>query len=360
MNASPRADALRRLLSARANLESGHAGGTDCVRLSAGVTDGLPGLIVDRFGPLVVAVDYAGSAGSTGSAGSIGSAGSAGTSADGLTADALLHIMRSVFPEHHVVAKARASTAGTNKFVTAQEPAAADLPDASPLIATERGLKFEIGIEPAHDFGIYLDAAKARLFVREAARGQRVLNLFSYTGAFGVAAAAGGAAEVTNVDPNRDYLAWSLRNAALNGVKMRVLPDTAQDYLAKHLRRLARNSEQASYDLVIVDPPAFGVGRGNERVLRLLWPDLFASLRTITPRQLVLMSNDKAFRSRQDFGELVQAQLGDLYRFDRLGTHLTPDDLAADRPKLPWRSGGEDPFYVEPVVLAGTRRRGGI
>ena len=66
MNGSPRADALRRLLSARANLESGHAGGTDCVRLSAGVTDGLPGLIVDRFGPLVVAVDYAGSAGSTG------------------------------------------------------------------------------------------------------------------------------------------------------------------------------------------------------------------------------------------------------------------------------------------------------
>ena len=64
---------------------------------------------------------------------------------------------------------------------------------------------------------------------------------------------------------------------------------------------------------MIVDPPAFGVGRGNERVLRLLWPDLFASLRTMAPRQLVLMSNDKAFRSRQDFGELVQAQLGDLF-----------------------------------------------
>ena len=69
MNGSPRSDALRRLLSARANLESGHAGGTDCVRLCAGATDGLPGLIVDRFGPLVVAVDYAGSAGSTGSDG---------------------------------------------------------------------------------------------------------------------------------------------------------------------------------------------------------------------------------------------------------------------------------------------------
>jgi 23S rRNA (cytosine1962-C5)-methyltransferase len=341
MNGSPRSDALRRLLSARANLGSRHAGGTDCVRLSAGVTDGLPGLIVDRFGPLVVAVDYAGTKAD-------------GTTADGLTAPALLHLVRSVFPEHHVVAKVRASRDGTNKFVTAHESAADPLLGASPLIATELGLKFEIGVEPAHDFGIYLDAAKARLFVREAARGQRVLNLFSYTGAFGVAAAAGGAADVTNVDPNRDYLAWSLRNAALNGVKMRVLPDTAQDHLAKHLRRLARNPAQANYDLVIVDPPAFGVGRGNERVLRLLWPDLFASLRTMTPRQLVLMSNDKAFRSRQDFGELARAQLGDRYRFDRLGTHFRPADLAADRPELSWRSGPEDPYYVEPVALAGT------
>ena len=307
------------------------------MRLSAGLGDGLPGLIVDRFGPLVVAVDYA------------------GTTADGLTAAALVDLVRGGFPEHHVVAKVRASTDGTNKFVTA-----AHAPEgARPLIASERGLRFEIGTDPAHDFGIYLDAAKARLFVRAAARGRRVLNLFSYTGAFGVAAAAGGATDVANVDPNRDYLAWSLRNAALNGVSMRVLPDTAQDHLAKSLRRLARNPQQPAYDLVIVDPPAFGVGRGNERVLRLLWPDLFASLRALAPRQLVLMSNDKAFRARQSFGDLVEAQLGDRYRFERLGTHLTAEDLAAERPDLRWRPGIDDPYYVEPVVLAGRRRSGG-
>jgi 23S rRNA (cytosine1962-C5)-methyltransferase len=333
VNAGSRSAALRRLLSARSNLVSA---GTDCVRLSAGLPDGLPGLVVDRFGPLVVAVDYA------------------GPTAEGLTARALIDVVRSVFLEHHVVAKARAAADGTNKFVTVQESGAGV---SSPLIATERGLRFEIGVDPAHDFGLYLDAAKARLFVRDAARGQRVLNLFSYTGAFGVAAAAGGAADVANVDPNRDYLAWSLRNAALNDVAMRVLPDTAQAHLARHLRRLARNPEHANYDLVIVDPPAFGVGRGSERVLRLLWPELFASLRTMTPRQVVLMSNDKAFRSRQSFAELVQAELGELYRFVRLGTHLTADDLAAERPTLPWRPAVEDPYYVEPVVLAGTLTR---
>ena len=329
MNDPARAQALRELLAARARLQSPAAGGTDCIRLSAGLGDGLPGLIVDRFGPLVVAVDYAG----------------------GLAADELLALLREAFPDHEVVAKVRAAPDGSNKFDSAAHHAV-----AAPLIASERGLKFEIGVDPAHDFGIYLDAAKARLFVRGAARGQRVLNLFSYTGAFGVAAAAGGAADVANVDPNRDYLAWSLRNAALNGVSMRVLPDTAQAHLARHLRRLARNPEHANYDLVIVDPPAFGVGRGNARVLRLLWPDLFASLRKMAPRQIVLMSNDKAFRSRQSFSELVEAQLGDRYRFERLGTHLTPADLSAERPSLAWRPGVEDPTYVEPVVLAGQLR----
>ena len=75
---------------------------------------------------------------------------------------------------------------------------------------------------------------------------------------------------------------------------MRVLPDKAQDHLARHLRRLARDPHRANYDLVIVDPPAFGMGRGNERVLRLLWPELFASLLAMKPRTLVLLSNDKA------------------------------------------------------------------
>jgi 23S rRNA (cytosine1962-C5)-methyltransferase len=326
-----RAERLRQLLTARASLESVD---TDCVRLSAGLSDGLPGLIVDRFGPLVVAVDYA------------------GAPAEGLTAPALLDLVRDACPGRHVVAKARSFGDGTNKFETASHaPEGAALP----LIARERGLRFEIGLDPAHDFGIFLDAAKARLFVREAASGQRVLNLFSYTGAFGVAAAAGGATDVVNVDPNRDYLAWSLRNAALNGISMRVLPDTAQEHLAKHLRRLARNPAQANYDLVIVDPPAFGVGRGNERLLRLLWPELFASLLAMTPRKVVLMSNDKAFRSRQSFVELVHAALGERYRLERLGTHLRSEDLAAARPTLRWTSDleEEDPFYVEPVVIAG-------
>jgi 23S rRNA (cytosine1962-C5)-methyltransferase len=301
------------------------------------LADGLPGLIVDRLGPLVVAVNY-------------DSSGS-----DGLAADALVDLVRECFPQHDVVAKVRASAGADNGFATAVHRFEGA---ARPLVASERGLRFEIGTDPAHDFGLFLDAAHARLYVRAAAKGKRVLNLFSYTGAFGIAAAAGGAVDVANVDPNRDYLAWSLRNAQLNGVSMRVLPDTAQAHLARHLRRLARTPAHPSYDLVIADPPAFGVGRGNDRVLRLFWPELFAALRIITPDTLVLICNDKAFRSRQDFAALVEGELGALYQFERLRTHLTPDDLAAASPSQTWRPGPEDPFFLEPTVLAGTRRSG--
>jgi 23S rRNA G2069 N7-methylase RlmK/C1962 C5-methylase RlmI len=328
-----RFDKLRNVLAARAQLVAGYAGETDCVRLCAGAADGVPGLLVDQFGPVVVAVDY-----------------SEASSEGG--ADALVRLVDEALPGRGAIAKVRASADGHNRFATATSlPKTAD----PPLLGSERGLKFEIGTDPAHDFGLFLDAAKARAFVRAAAQGRRVLNLFSYAGAFGVAAAVGGAIEVTNVDPNRDYLAWSLRNAKLNGVAMRVLPDTAQAFLAKHLRRMAREPQRAGYDLVIVDPPAFGVGRGNERVLRLLWPQLFESLRTMKPAQVILLCNDKSFQSRRSFADLVESELGTWYRFQRLGTYLSPDELGAASVALEWRASVEDPFYVEPVVLAGRK-----
>jgi 23S rRNA (cytosine1962-C5)-methyltransferase len=329
-----RLDTLRNLLLTRARIAAGHAAQTNCLRLCAGAADGVPGMLVDQLGPLIVAVDYSETTGSGG-------------------ADALIGLLDACLPGHYFVAKVRVSSDGSNRFDIATS-AAKDVP--GPLVGNERGLKFEIGTDTAHDFGLFLDAAKARAFVRASARGQRVLNLFSYAGAFGIAAAAGGATEVTNVDPNREYLAWSLRNAALNGASMRVLPDTAQAYLAKHLRRLAREPQRSRYDLVIVDPPAFGVGRGNARILRLLWPTFFESLRTMKPARVLLLCNDKSFQSGRSFVDLVASELGAWYRFDRLGTYLTMDDLGVESPSLEWKASVEDPFYLEPVVLAGTRK----
>jgi 23S rRNA G2069 N7-methylase RlmK/C1962 C5-methylase RlmI len=328
-------------------------GATSCIRLCAGQADGCAGLIIDRFGSLIVAVDY-----------STANRPPAGPGA----ASPLMAIVRNLFAEERVIVKSRVVAAGSAAFVCERfTPPGAE---AEPIVAMEAGLKFEVGTDPAHDFGLYLDAAKARLHVRRISRGKRVLNLFSYTAAFGIAAAAGGAEEVTNVDPNRDYLAWAMRNARLNDVRLRVLPDTAQDFLGKHLRRLARSPATPGFDVVIVDPPAFGVGRGNERVLRRLWPEIFDSLRRMNPEHVVLMCNDKYFRESRSFVQLVEAELGARYHFSRLGTHLDKvvdarAALTADEPELAVRprvednedrDHHEDPYYLEPVVLAGRRR----
>jgi 23S rRNA (cytosine1962-C5)-methyltransferase len=318
-------EGLRRALSGKRELLSGTVAGTDCFRLCAGAEDGCDGLIVDRFGSLVVATAYG--------------------AAESGRGPRLLAELRSWFPSFDIVVKSRTGTGEADAFAVERSAAPGD----EPLIATEQGLN------PAHDFGLYLDAAKARLYVRGLSRDRNVLNLFSYAGAFGVAAAAGAAASVTNVDPNKDYLAWSLRNARLNAVNMRVLPDTAQAFLRKHLRRLERSAQTVSFDLVIIDPPAFGVGRGNERLLRLLWPELFAAVRVMAPRDVVLMCNDKYYRSRRSFPDVVNDELGARYRFTRLGTHLTVDDVADPKgPYLRWKASVEDSHYVEPIVLAGT------
>jgi len=134
-----------------------------------------------------------------------------------------------------------------------------------------------------------------------------------------------------------------------------VLPDTTQEFLGKHLRRLARNPETPGFDMVIVDPPAFCVGRGDARLMRLLWPQVFENLRIIKPKQLVLLCNDKSFRSRQSFADLAQEELGSLYRFERLGTCLRQDDLRNELPSVAWKPEVEDPHYVEPVVLVAER-----
>jgi hypothetical protein len=140
------------------------------------------------------------------------------------------------------------------------------------------------------------------------------------------------------------------------------LPDTAQVFLRKHLRRLGRASSSASpsprpFDLVIVDPPAFGVGRGRERLVRLLWPEIFSALRTMQPRDLVILCNDKYFRERTRFEDLVRKELGAAYAFRRLGTCLNSAELESSTPPaLDWSPSVEDPHYMEPVVLAGTLR----
>jgi 23S rRNA (cytosine1962-C5)-methyltransferase len=122
------------------------------------------------------------------------------------------------------------------------------------LVAQERGMRFEIRPANGLSVGLYVDAADARAWVRAHAAGKTVLNLFSYTCGFGVAAMLGGAVRVANVDRSRKVLDWGERNYALNALK-----PNRRDFISgdafEWLKRLKKKGER--FDLVVLDPPSF-------------------------------------------------------------------------------------------------------
>ena len=127
----------------------------------------------------------------------------------------------------------------------------------------ENGLRFRVDPAEGQKTGFFLDQRENRAMVRGLARGQRVLNLFSYSGAFGVYAAAGGAASVENVDVSARAIELARINHDLNGSAATQTVADAFDYV----RALA--SRGAQFDVVVCDPPAFAKSRGEvERAAR--------------------------------------------------------------------------------------------
>jgi 23S rRNA (cytosine1962-C5)-methyltransferase len=119
-------------------------------------------------------------------------------------------------------------------------------------IISEGGLFFQVDLASYLDGLFFPDHRILRGMVHEQSRGKRVLNLFSYTGAFSVYAAAGGAAEVTSVDLSRTYLEAARRNFALNGLDSQHHP-FIQDDVSRFLAR----GNGAPWDVIILDPPTF-------------------------------------------------------------------------------------------------------
>jgi 23S rRNA (cytosine1962-C5)-methyltransferase len=121
----------------------------------------------------------------------------------------------------------------------------------------ENGLRFRVDARSGQKTGFFLDQRENRALTRTLAGGCRVLNLFSYSGAFGVYAAAGGAAAVENVDISAGAIEMARTNHALNalnGQEASFIVADAFDYVRKTTSR---------FDLLICDPPAFAKSRGD-------------------------------------------------------------------------------------------------
>ena len=214
---------------AAATRRSGLASITDASRLVFSEADGVPGLIADRYGDSVVV--------------QIGSAGAERWR--DVIADALIALpgVRCVYERSDVDGREREGLAPRTGLLRGDEP-------HEETIVNERGFQYAVGFTAGQKTGFYLDQRNARAAIATMAAGRTVLNAFSYTGAFSVIAAAGGATSVTSLDSSGPALVGAQRNAELNGVEVGEQIEGDAFAALRTLRDRARN-----FDLIMLDPP---------------------------------------------------------------------------------------------------------
>lgn len=129
------------------------------------------------------------------------------------------------------------------------------------LKVKENGLFFLVSLEEGLNTGLFLDQRKNRAELMQRVAGKKVLNLFSYTGAFSVAAAAAGASSVTSVDFSPHYMERAKDNFRLNNLKPEKFRFITGE-CRKTLLELATKKEL--FDIILMDPPSFSTaGKGS-------------------------------------------------------------------------------------------------
>jgi 23S rRNA (cytosine1962-C5)-methyltransferase len=199
-------------------------------RLVYGESDGLPGLVIDRYGSACVV--------------QIGTAGMEKLKSQ--IQAALSQVLRC----EAVLFKNDSSAREMEGLPSYVETAAGNFDQ--PAVVIEDGLQFQAPLAEGQKTGWFFDqAANRRALTKYVRKGARVLDVFSYVGAWGLRAAHDGAREVTCVDSSAAALELAAANAERNGLKIVARKGDAFDVLEELAKQGAR------FDIVIIDPPAF-------------------------------------------------------------------------------------------------------
>ena len=204
---------------------------TPYYRLAFGDSDGLPGLVVDRYGDILVA--------------QITTAGM-----EKLKAEIVAALQKVVRPGA-ILFRNDTSTRELEGLTSYVETALGEIPETITL--DENGVKFAVPLLTGQKTGWFYDQRPNRARFRHYIKGQRVLDVFSYLGAWGVQAAVAGAESVTCVDSSPKAVEAIHHNAELNGVAAKVTAEREDAF--DMLRRLRAARER--FDVVVIDPPAF-------------------------------------------------------------------------------------------------------
>ena len=205
-------------------------------RLIHAEADGMPGVVIDRFGDTAVFQPNA-------------------VWADTLK-DVIASALRDVVGVTNVVMNGMGRTRSTEGLSEERVALVGDLPDA-PLPVTMNGATYLADVQGGQKTGLFFDQRDNHAFAAQFADGARMLDVFSHVGGFGLAALAHGATHVTCVDASQAALDLAVQGA--HATKPDVPFTPIQSDAFKYLEAAGENGDR--FDVVVCDPPAFAPGR---------------------------------------------------------------------------------------------------
>ena len=195
-------------------------------------------------------------------------------------------------------------------------------------VVEEAGMRFAMDFAAGYSAGLFIDQRANRAFVRRVG-GKRLLNTFSYTCSFSVAAALGGAL-TTSVDLSRKSLDRGRENFALNGVDAEAGHRFYADDVLDLLPRLARKGEQ--FDAIVLDPPTFSRGNKGRRfqVEHDFEQLLLAALEVAAPQCRILLSTNCTRLTRRSLETIARHCLKLVRRPARFHTEQPLPDVPSE------------------------------
>lgn len=265
--------------------------GTTGYRLIYGEGDGLPGLIVDRYGETLVAKLY--------------------TAAWVPHLPVLLPALLAAQPAARIIVRFSRNMHSHPALLNGLRAGQAlhGQPPSGAIPFEENGLHFAADVIHGHKTGFFFDHRENRQRVRQLAQGKRVLDLFAYAGGFSLYAAAGGATAVTSVDISAPALAEAQanfgRNAHLPGVAACQHTVLTADVFAALAQM---QSAGQTFDMVIVDPPSFAKSQVEvERALAAYDKLTRAAVGVLEPQGLLVMASCSSRVADDSFFATVHA-----------------------------------------------------
>jgi 23S rRNA (cytosine1962-C5)-methyltransferase len=291
---------------------------TTTCRLFNGRGDGIDGLVIERYGPILIVQ---------------------------------LHQGRLVLGEDHVrdLARCAADRVGAaavyaKYFPKNRSGAAGNLDarhrDPKPWIGEpvepefnvlENGVRFRVRPYDGYSVGLFLDQRENRSRVRALAAGRRMLNTFAYTCGFSVVASAGGATSTVSVDASRRYLEWGKRNLQANNLSLRKQDNMfVRSDVFDYFRRARRQGRR--FDMIVLDPPSFARVKGSQRTFVLteqLDALVSGAVERLDPGGIVLLCTNHRRISHRRMEQALRAACSSR-RLAELKRLALPSDFAAD------------------------------